>query len=99
MDKKHIGAYSELLACSWLLNQGFDVFRNQSPHGYADLVAIDMNTQEVILIDVKTAVVYLRNDGTKGIYTSKLSEEQTIRGIKPIVVIKDTGEVMWGEYP
>lgn len=40
MKDKHRGAHAELKAAAWLLEQGFDVFRNVSPHGDTDLVAI-----------------------------------------------------------
>lgn len=51
---KHRGAISELTACSWLLEKGYEVFRNVSQHGVADLVAINRETQEILQIDVKT---------------------------------------------
>jgi hypothetical protein len=47
------GAQSELIACAWLLAQGFHVFRNVSPCGSADLILV--NATEVIYIDVKTS--------------------------------------------
>lgn len=52
MDKKHKGAYGELIACAWLLRNGYEVFRNVSPHGYADIVAVKDGI--ATFIDVKT---------------------------------------------
>ena len=49
---KHKGARSELLACAWLLAQGYDVFRNVSQHGRVDIVAI--KDGHVTFLDVKT---------------------------------------------
>jgi hypothetical protein len=37
--QKHLGAHSELVACAFLLREGFEVFRNISDRGQADLVA------------------------------------------------------------
>lgn len=54
MDGKHLGACSELLACAWLLTVGFEVHRNVSQHGAADLIAVDPETRETFQIDVKT---------------------------------------------
>ena len=53
MDQKHLGARNELLACAWLLHEGYEVFRNVSPHGPIDLVA--RRDGEILFIDVKTA--------------------------------------------
>jgi hypothetical protein len=36
---KHVGARSELIACEWLLAQGYEVFRNVSAHGPIDIIA------------------------------------------------------------
>lgn len=48
---KHKGCIGELIAISWLLEQGYDVFENVSTHGEADLVAIKNGV--ITLIDVK----------------------------------------------
>ena len=52
MLDKNKGAYCELLASAWLLNQGYEVYRNVSQHGAADLVAIAPD-EVVLKIDVK----------------------------------------------
>jgi hypothetical protein len=52
MHRKHKGAHSELVACAWLLRQGYEVFRAVSPHGVIDLVAIKDGVAEYF--DVKT---------------------------------------------
>jgi hypothetical protein len=53
MDRKHLGARSEMIACIWLLNQGFEVFRNVSQHGLVDVIAVKGPT--ILKLDVKTA--------------------------------------------
>ena len=37
---KQRGAETELMACAWLLGQGYEVFRNVSPFGMIDIIAI-----------------------------------------------------------
>jgi hypothetical protein len=74
IDKKHRGAKAELLACVWLLSKGYEVFRNVSQHGVADLVAT--RGDEVLKLDVKTingaSVPRLTasqiNEGVVGVY-------------------------------
>jgi hypothetical protein len=44
MHAKHMGAWAEMQACTWLLGQGFEVYRNVSPHGFADIAAYDPTT-------------------------------------------------------
>lgn len=51
---KHRGCHSELLAVLWLLEQGWEVFRNVSQHGPADLTVWNPTTAEIRLVDVKT---------------------------------------------
>lgn len=52
MERKHKGAASELTACAWLLREGYEVFRNVSPFGRADLIAV--KSSGTFYIDVKT---------------------------------------------
>jgi hypothetical protein len=40
LDRAHKGAYSEIIACAWLMKNDYDVFRAVSPHGPVDLVAV-----------------------------------------------------------
>lgn len=54
IDKKHKGTLAELVVSSWLLEQGYEVFRNVSPHGPIDIIARHPITGLLDLIDVKT---------------------------------------------
>lgn len=54
MDKKHKGAQAELIACAWLLKQGYEVYRNVSPWGLCDVLAT-LNGK-YFKFDVKTMV-------------------------------------------
>jgi Holliday junction resolvase-like predicted endonuclease len=55
MDTKHVGARSELLACAWLLAEGYEVFRNVSSHGHVDIIAL--KDGKTFYFDVKTLKV------------------------------------------
>lgn len=83
MDKKHSGAHNELAATVWLMKQGFEVFRNVSPHGAVDIIA--MKEGEITLFDVKRAS--LRIDGEP--VDLKLKPDQVALGVKLIVVFGD----------
>lgn len=62
----HKGATSELIACAWLLSLGYEVFRNVSGGGPADIVAWKAATGEKHVIDVKTTnVVRYSHDGRR----------------------------------
>lgn len=64
MNSSRKGAKGELLVCNYLIDQGYEVFRNVVPSGPADLVAWDPETNETILIDVKCSQRTVRQDGT-----------------------------------
>jgi hypothetical protein len=49
--RKHRGARNELIAVTWLLDQGYEVFRNVSQHGEIDIIAI--KGDEILRLDVK----------------------------------------------
>lgn len=51
MNPVRKGALAELKACSWLIEQGYEVFRNVSPEGPFDLIAVKPG--ETIYVDVK----------------------------------------------
>jgi Holliday junction resolvase-like predicted endonuclease len=46
------GAINELKVCAWLMEQGYEVFRNVSPTGKGDII-IWKNGEEPIIVDVK----------------------------------------------
>jgi hypothetical protein len=77
MDRKHIGAQNELIATVWLLQEGYEVFRNVSPHGPVDLIGL--KNGEVHKFDVK------------GWRTIRLTAEQIALGVK-ILRVSSSGE-------
>lgn len=48
------GDFSEYYAVTWLWDKGYEVFRNSGCSGPIDLIAYHIETQEIVLIDVKT---------------------------------------------
>lgn len=68
---KHKGAHSELIACAWLLSNGYEVFRNISPFGLSDVIAQKGGT--ILMLDVKSGC-------------TQLSAEQIANGILPLWV-------------
>lgn len=77
--RKHLGAQSELIACAWLLGQGFEVFRNVSPHGETDVLAID-ETGKLWRFDIKTRSVE---------NAPRITQEQADKGVLPLYVNLD----------
>jgi hypothetical protein len=62
MDPKHKGAVGELMASTWLLRQGYEVFRNVSPHGIADMVAWKPG-EPPIMVEVRKLSLHVAKDG------------------------------------
>lgn len=89
-SKSRIGDISELVAVTWLLNQGYEVFRNVSSVGPIDLIAL--NSGELLKIDVKTARL---NKTGKSIGSGKgLAERINKQDIRVIFVL-DNIVCMW----
>lgn len=93
MDKKHKGALAELIACKYLLEQGYEVFRNVSAHGLADLIGWKPDKLQTVSFDVKTIDKYVDKEGKTVYYPRKLSDEQRQLGVQLLTVNPDTGAV------
>jgi type 1 fimbriae regulatory protein FimB/type 1 fimbriae regulatory protein FimE len=77
---KHRGAQSELIASAWLLEQGYEVYRNVSAVGLADLCVYNVATKEWFLVDVKTGI------------TAQSTEEQRTHKVRFLgVEVTETG--------
>lgn len=96
---KHRGAYAEHLAIIWLVKEGYEVFRNISPHGACDIVAFKNDFSEKILIDVKTTTVYRTADKKLKICVIKPKAHQVKCGIRILGVsfYGDHHFVVWGD--
>lgn len=96
---KHRGAYAEHLAIIWLIKEGYEVFKNISPHGACDIVAFRNDFSEKILIDVKTTSVYRTTNKKLKICVIK-PKPQHIRGGIKILGVSFYGDhhfVVWGD--
>jgi hypothetical protein len=79
MEKKHKGARAELVACAWLLKQGYEVYRNVSPWGLCDVLAT--RNGEFFKFDVKTM--------GGGIVIARLTRAQIEDGVMLLGVLDD----------
>jgi Holliday junction resolvase-like predicted endonuclease len=85
---KHKGAHSELAACVWLLEQGYEVFRNVSQHGTTDMVAIKYDM--IWRIDVKTSIKYVKKDGS----LKESCPHVPAKGVRILIAMAD-GSFIW----
>ena len=83
-DTNRTGDISELKAVVWLLEQGYEVFRNVGCTGPIDIVAIKDGI--TTLIDVKT----LKFGRSGFCFRHKKMDKQIAQGIKTLWVYKDT---------
>lgn len=90
-QKKLRGGYSEIVACAWLLENGYEVFRNVADHGAIDLIAV--RGKECILIDVKTVNIVYAPEGMR-VTTQNLKPHQVAMGVVPLYVT-DEGVCGW----
>jgi Holliday junction resolvase len=90
MDAKHKGAHSELAACVWLLEQGYEVFRNVSQHGTTDMIALKHDC--TLRVDVKTAQQYTMKDGTVKHYC----KHPAVRGVRILAALSN-GDFVWAD--
>jgi len=88
------GAISEHLASAWLLQQGYDVFRNISPNGRADLLAVNWDADETIRVDVKSQEFTLTAKGPRADAAREMEERNEGFDIKYLVV-RDDGSCGW----
>lgn len=83
-----VGDMSEMTACVWLMQQGYEVFRNVSSAGPIDLVAIKDGI--VTLIDVGTAAEI----GGK-VYVSAKKEAKAAMSCAVVLYVVKNGECRW----
>lgn len=92
------GAISEHIATAWLLATGYDVFRNVSPNGKADLLAVNWVEDETFRVDVKSECFTLKpgEAGDMGASLRKRAEGNKGFDIRYLVV-KNNGDCAWYE--
>lgn len=86
--KGHAGAWAEMIASAWLIEKGFDVFRNVAASGPADLVIVGSGRAQ--LLDVKLCAVTFGRDGQPRMNLSnRLSDRQVNLGVTQFLVTTD----------
>lgn len=98
-----VGARSELIASAWLIGKGYNVFRNVSPSGPADIIAWNPDTGETLYIDVTTGRWEKTKEGIilkspSDLKYRKLWSKQLILPIK-ILIVDDTDVCYWAVPP
>ena len=84
-----VGDLLEIRAVVWLIEQGYEVFRNDCCTGPVDIIALDVETNEVLKIDVKTTTVC---SDQKSLSIPKLTDVQVQLGVKVLTLNKMTNE-------
>ena len=79
LDGKHKGCLGELMAACWLLELGYEVFRNVSPSGPVDVVA--MKDGEILLVDIKSD-----HTNKEVPHRARLTAQQEALGVRKLVV-------------
>ena len=67
LSTSKIGGISEIEVCAYYLREGYEVFRNITASGPADIIVWNPNTQDIHIIDVKT---YVYNGGPENFIES-----------------------------
>lgn len=88
VTRGHRGALSELRACAWLVENGYDVFRNISFCGAIDIVAVKIEEdgrKETVFVDVKSGSV---SEKTGNVAAVPLSDSQKKLGVRRLIVTR-----------
>ena len=78
------GGLRELKLCAYLIEKGYEVFRNVTADGFIDIVAINKDTMDVHYIDSKSPV-FSTKDGSLCNKLGNLSDEQKQKGVKAVI--------------
>ena len=78
------GGLRELNLCAFLIEKGFEVFRNTTPDGMIDIIAVDIDTMCTHYIDSKSPI-FSQKDGSLTNRISILDTDQINRGIKAMI--------------
>jgi len=94
-SNSRVGDLSEFYTITWLWDQGYEVFPNAGSTGMVDMVAWHPETEETILIDVKTARKTKLKENDQS--TSRTSA-QIERGVQIVVYNADTRNLKFVEH-
>ena len=79
-DKSRQGDLAEYYAVTWLWEEGYEVFKNAGCSGLIDLIAYKKETEDILLIDVKTIQEDKR--GSAPYVKHTLTKEQREKGVR-----------------
>ncbi len=92
MSTRRKGDYCELLASAWLLDQGYEVFKNVSAVGPIDMVAVDLKNGDYTQIDVTQMTKNTTKSGKVSVSYDYSKDKQ---GIRVLCVDKDNRDCCW----
>lgn len=99
LPTKHKGSLAELIACAWLLKQGYEVFRNVSAHGIADMIAWRIGASPV-MIDVQMLSYWVSRDGKKcSVASRRLAASSQQAGVRVLYACLQTGNCAFDAEP
>ena len=86
-SRSRVGDLSEFYAVTWLWDQGYEVFPNAGSQGMVDMIAWHPETEETILIDVKTSrKTQIQEDDV----SKHRTQAQIKKGVRIVVYNADT---------
>lgn len=91
INKPVRGAQAELLACAWLLERGYEVFRNVSPSGAYDLVIRKPDELTATFVDVTTGCWCVRTNGDKFVHVGYQKHKKQ----GEVLVVVGMDEFLW----
>lgn len=96
MKASSIGALHELKAIQYFLENDWEVFYNIKPHGPADLIIWNPETDETIKVDVKTIQSHLKLDGNFTYSFSGIGKIQNMhKFVKYFGYLKKEDKFVW----
>jgi Holliday junction resolvase-like predicted endonuclease len=96
VSPSRIGDIAEIKAVVWLLEQGFEVFRNTGATGPADIVIWDVNSGKLVPVDVKNGSKYVKKDGTVSINAGGLGKHSQT-GVRYLIYMREDDAFIWHE--
>jgi len=83
-NPSRMGDITEIEICHQFLKEGYEVFKNIACSGPIDLIAINVDTGQMILMDCKTPSIYTKADGDMRLYATGLTDKQKKLGVKVV---------------
>ncbi len=96
MKSSTIGTLHELKAIQHFLENDWEVFYNIKPHGPADIIIWNPETDETIKVDIKTIQAHVKSNGDSTFTFSGLGKVEDMRKfVKYFGYLKNRDEFVW----